>query len=88
MAVDDEWRQWRADVETADTEIGPYSGISNAVAVRLPKGGPAFRPYTSRSRTFAVDQKTEINEIILPRTADIMALHDPQVARLDRSPLS
>ena len=80
----DEWMQWRAEVETAEAEIGPYGGILNAAAIeppslrrpRIPSPMPPESP---------VGTKAELNEKIFPRTGDITALHDPQVARLDQT---
>lgn len=83
----DEWMQWRADVETAEAEMGPYGGISNAAAIeppplrrsRVPSPMPPEAEYSPVSKT------AELNEKIFPRTGDITALHDPQVARLDQT---
>lgn len=83
----DEWMQWRADVETAEAGMGPYGGISNAAAIEPP---PLWRsrvpsPVPPETEHSLVSKKAELNEKIFPRTGDITALHDPQVARLDQT---
>lgn len=81
----DEWMQWRAEVETA--EMGPYGGISNAAAIEP----PPFRrsrfpsPMLSEAEHSPINKTAELNEKIFPRTGDITALHDPQVARVDQT---
>ena len=89
----DEWIQWRAEVETAEAEMGPYGGISNPVVIEPPP--PLRRPRVSSSAASptippetelpSVGRKAELNEKIFPRTGDITDLHDPQVARLDQT---
>ena len=83
----DEWMQWRADVESAEAEMGPYGGISSAVTIEPP---PLWRsrapsPMPPEVEHSPVGKKAELNEKIFPRTGDITALHDPQVARLDQT---
>ena len=81
----DEWMQWRAEVETA--EMGLYGGISNAASIEP----PPFRrsripsPMLPEAEYSPVNNTAELNEKIFPRTGDITALHDPQVARLDQT---
>jgi hypothetical protein len=89
----DEWIQWRAEVETAEAEMGPYGGISNAVAIEPP--APLRRPRVSSSSpvlppeselpSSSASRRSELNEKIFPRTGDITDLHDPQVTRLDQT---
>jgi hypothetical protein len=83
----DEWMQWRADVETAEAEMGPYGGISNAVAIEPPptRRSRVPSPMSPEAEISPVSNKAELNEKIFPRTGDITALHDPQVARLDQT---
>ncbi len=84
----DEWMQWRAEVETAEAEMGPYGGISNAAAIeppplrrsRIPSPMPPEAEHSPMG-----SKKAELNEKIFPRTGDIMALHDPHVARQDQT---
>ncbi|KAI0266128.1 hypothetical protein BC834DRAFT_875609 [Gloeopeniophorella convolvens] len=80
----DEWMQWQAEVETAEAEASVYGGI---VAVEPP---PTRRtrfpsPSPSEPEQTPVSKKVEVNDKIFPRTGDLMALHDPQVARLDQT---
>ena len=85
----DEWMQWRAEVETAEAEMGPYGGISNPVAIepppplRLPRVSSPVPPETEHPSS--ASKRAELNEKIFPRTGDITDLHDPQVARLDQT---
>ena len=83
----DEWMQWRADVEAADAEMRPYGGISNAAAIEPPplRRSRVPSPIPLEAEHSPVIKKAELNEKIFPRTGDIMALHDPQVARLDQT---
>jgi len=83
----DEWMQWRAEVETAEAEMGPYGGISNAAAIEPPplRRSRVLSPMPPDAEHSPVSQKAELNEKIFPRTGDITALHDPQVARLDQT---
>jgi len=83
----DEWMQWRAEVDAAEAEMGPYGGISSADAIAMP---PSRRsrtpsPMPPEAELPPVGKKAELNEKIFPRTGDITALHDPQVARLDQT---
>ena len=82
----DEWMQWRAEVETAEAEIGPYGGISNAAVIEPPplRRSRVPSPMLPEAENSPVT-KAELNEKIFPRTGDITALHDPQVARLDQT---
>lgn len=83
----DEWMQWRADVKTAEAEMGPYGGISNAAVPEPPplRRPRAPSPMPSDTEHASVGKKAELNEKIFPRTGDITSLHDPQVARLDQT---
>jgi len=83
----DEWMQWRAEVEAAEAEMGPYGGISSADSIAMPpsRRSRAPSPMPPAAEHPPVDKKAELNEKIFPRTGDIMALHDPQVARLDQT---
>ena len=83
----DEWMQWRADVETAEAEIGPYGGISNAATIEPPptRRSRVPSPVSPEAELSPVSNTAELNEKIFPRTGDITALHDPQVARLDQT---
>ena len=83
----DEWMQWRAEVETAEAEMGPYGGISNAAAIEPPPFRRSRIPSLMPPETehSPVNKTAELNEKIFPRTGDITALHDPQVARLDQT---
>ncbi|KAH9962298.1 hypothetical protein BGW80DRAFT_1255661 [Lactifluus volemus] len=85
----DEWMQWQAEVESAEAEMGAYGGISNTPAIEP----PPLRRYRASSPVppelepgyAPVGTKVQINEKIFPRTGDITALHDPQVARQDQT---
>jgi hypothetical protein len=83
----DEWMQWQADVETAEAEVGPYGGISNAAAIEPPplRRSRIPSPMPPEAEHSPVSNKAELNEKIFPRTGDITALHDPQVARVDQT---
>ncbi|KAI9449704.1 hypothetical protein F5148DRAFT_1339012 [Russula earlei] len=83
----DEWMQWRMEVETAEAEIGLYGGISSTAANDIPptRCSRASSPMPPETEHPQVGKKAELNEKIFPRTGDIMALHDPQVARLDQT---
>src|SRR5229473_1733410 len=83
----DEWMQWRAEVETAEIEMGPYGGISNAATIEPPplRRSRVPSPMPPEAEHSPVGKKAELNEKIFPRTGDIMALHDPQVARVDQT---
>ena len=83
----DEWMQWRAEVETADAEMGPYGGISHAVSIEPPplRRSRVPSPMPSEAEHSPVSKTAELNEKIFPRTGDITDLHDPQVARLDQT---
>ncbi|KAI0298650.1 hypothetical protein B0F90DRAFT_1731448 [Multifurca ochricompacta] len=83
----DEWMQWRAEVETAEAEMGAYSGISNPALIEPPslRRSRVSSPIISESEFAPAGKKTEINEKLFPRTGDLTALHDPQVARLDQT---
>ena len=82
----DEWMQWQADVETAEA-MGPYGGISNAAAIEPPpiRRSRISSPTLPDAEHSPVSKKAELNEKIFPRTGDITALHDPQVARVDQT---
>ena len=79
--------QWRAEVETAEIEMGPYGGISNAATIEPPplRRSRVPSPMPPEAEHSPVGKKAELNEKIFPRTGDIMALHDPQVARVDQT---
>jgi hypothetical protein len=83
----DEWMQWRAEVEIAEAEMGPYGGISNVAAIEPPslRRSRVPSPMLPEAEHSPVGMKAEYNEKIFPRTGDITALHDPQVARLDQT---
>ncbi|KAF8474398.1 hypothetical protein DFH94DRAFT_761960 [Russula ochroleuca] len=83
----DEWMQWRADVESAEAEMGPYGGISSAAVIEPPplRRSRVPSPMPPEVEHSPMGKKTELNEKIFPRTGDITALHDPQVARLDQT---
>ncbi|KAI0252540.1 hypothetical protein BJV78DRAFT_1281651 [Lactifluus subvellereus] len=83
----DEWMQWQAEVESAEAEMGVYGGISNTATIEPPplRRYRASSPVPLESEYAPVDTKMQINEKIFPRTGDITALHDPQVARLDQT---
>jgi hypothetical protein len=83
----DEWMQWRAEVKTAEAEMGPYGGISNAAVpepppLRRPRVPSPILPETEHA---SAGKNVELNEKIFPRTGDITSLRDPQVARLDQT---
>ena len=81
----DEWMQWQAEVESA--EMGAYGGVSNTATIEPPplRRYRASSPVPPEPEYTPVGTKMQLNEKIFPRTGDITALHDPQVARVDQT---
>lgn len=77
----------RAVVGITDAEMGPYSGMPIVAAVKPPplRRSRVPPPTPLEAKNSQVIKKAELNEKISPRTEDIMALHDLQVARLDQT---
>ena len=69
------------------TEMGPYGGISNPVAIEpLPhRRSRVSSPVPPEPGHPSVNKKAEWNEKTFPRMGDITDLRDPQVARLDQA---
>ena len=69
------------------TEMGPYGGISNPVAIEpLPhRRSHVSSPVPPEPGHPSMNKKAEWNEKTFPWTGDITDLRDPQVARLEQA---